>query len=657
MPAPTTAVIGAGISGLTAGKMLNDYGVPYTCFEKSDRVGGNWAFDNPNGHSSAYQSLHIDTSKHQLSFRDFPMPEDYPDFPHHTQIKDYLDAYTDTFGLREHIEFGNGVEHVERLADGGWEITDEAGDVRHFDLLAVANGHHWDPRTAVFPGEFTGETIHSHAYVDPWTPLHLMDKRILVVGLGNSAADITVELSQRAMRNDVTLSTRSSAWIVPKLVGGKAADMNYRTIPQLPLSWQRKVAQWGQRFTYSDPTLYGLPAPNHKFFEAHPTQSGELPLRLKSGDVTPQGNIARLDGQHGPLRGRHECRLRRDHLRDRLQHHVPVLRRELHQRTRQPDPAVQADVQARHRQPGVHGLRPGHTDVVPLRGGAGTTAGGVRRGPLRTAGRGGDGTGDRRRPRALPRSHARPATAHPPAGLLRLRARPAHPGDPGGPRPCQWQGAGMNRAAPATRDRRPPQKGDQRRSALLQSLDHHLQESSLDSINIADISRRAGVTRSAFYFYFENKAAAVAALMEELYDEVFAVARLLTSTAGTPSTRIETMILGLFEALERHKRLFGAMLEARASSEAVRDMWDADRLSFVSPLAEMIQGERDAGRAPAGPDPVALATVLLELNDRALERVVRGSSLSRDDQITAVTAIWLRTIYGTIDGDVVGVDG
>ena len=124
---------------------------------------------------------------------------------------------------------------------------------------------------------------------------------------------------------------------------------------------------------------------------------------------------------------------------------------------------------------------------------------------------------------------------------------------PAGIAPRAQQGAGMSRAGRRTRDRRPPQKGDQRRSALLQSLDHHLQESSLDSINIADISRRAGVTRSAFYFYFENKAAAVAALMEELYDEVFAVSRLLTSSAGTPSTRIETMILGLFEAMERHR--------------------------------------------------------------------------------------------------------
>ena len=123
---PTTAVIGAGISGLTAGKMLGDYGVPYTCFETSDRVGGNWAFGNPNGHSSAYRSLHIDTTKHRLSFKDFPMPEDYPDFPHHTQIKAYLDAYADAFGLLDRIEFENGVVHAEHLPDGGWEITDQA---------------------------------------------------------------------------------------------------------------------------------------------------------------------------------------------------------------------------------------------------------------------------------------------------------------------------------------------------------------------------------------------------------------------------------------------------------------------------------------------------------------------------------------------------
>ncbi|MGV3564343.1 MAG: flavin-containing monooxygenase [Nocardioides sp.] len=292
-----TAIIGAGISGLTADKMLGDYGVDYTCYESSDRIGGNWAFGNPNGHSSAYRSLHIDTSKHRLSFKDFPMPEEYPDFPHHTQIKAYLDSYAEAFGLLQRIRFQNGVEKATPLPGGGWSLQLQDGSTDEVELLVVANGHHWDPRTAEFPGEFTGESIHSHHYIDPETPLHLKGKRILVVGLGNSAADISVELSSRSLENTVYLSTRSSAWIVPKYAYGLPADKYYVTSPHLPLKWQRWMVQKMQFMTGSNPELYGLPKPNHKFFEAHPTQSVELPLRLGSGDITPKGNVARLDGE------------------------------------------------------------------------------------------------------------------------------------------------------------------------------------------------------------------------------------------------------------------------------------------------------------------------------------------------------------------------
>lgn len=292
---PRTAVIGAGISGLTASKMLGDYGVPYTTFEASDRIGGNWAFGNPNGHSSAYRSLHIDTSKYRLSFRDFPIPDEYPDFPHHAQIKDYLDDYAETFDLLEHIEFNNGVVNA-RPDRSGWAITDQRGDTRTFDLLVVGNGHHWDARMPDFPGTFTGESIHSHQYIDPHTPLELTGKRILVVGIGNSAADITVELSSKSLQNTVTLSTRSSAWIVPKYLAGQPGDKFFRTTPYLPLKWQRKAAQWFAPVVGADPTKYGLPPANHKLFEAHPTQSVELPLRLGSGDVIPKPNVIRLDG-------------------------------------------------------------------------------------------------------------------------------------------------------------------------------------------------------------------------------------------------------------------------------------------------------------------------------------------------------------------------
>ncbi|BBX24603.1 putative flavin-containing monooxygenase [Mycolicibacter terrae] len=296
MSAPRTAIIGAGISGLTAGKMLSDYAIDYTCFESSDRIGGNWAFGNPNGHSSAYRSLHIDTSKHQLSFKDFPMPPHYPDFLHHTLVKEYLESYAEAFELKRNIAFNTEVAHAQRLPGGGWDLELAGGQRRRFDLLVVANGHHWDPRFPDFPGEFSGDALHAHHYIDPKTPLEFTGKRILVVGLGNSAADIAVELSSKALDNDLTLSTRSGAWIVPKYLAGKPADKYYRTSPYLPFSWQRKFAQWAQPFIAGQPEEVGLPTPNHKFFEAHPTQSVELPLRLGSGDVVPKPDISRLDG-------------------------------------------------------------------------------------------------------------------------------------------------------------------------------------------------------------------------------------------------------------------------------------------------------------------------------------------------------------------------
>ena len=104
------------------------------------------------------------------------------------------------------------------------------------------------------------------------------------------------------------------------------------------------------------------------------------------------------------------------------------------------------------------------------------------------------------------------------------------------------------------------------------------QESSLESINIADIARRAGVTRSAFYFYFESKAAAVAALMEELYDEIFAVSRELTSREGTPRERASRPW-----SAGCSTRPATARAPVRRDARGPRDqrggaeMWDADR--------------------------------------------------------------------------------
>lgn len=291
-------MIGAGISGLTAGKALSDMGARYTCFEASDDIGGNWYFRNPNGRSSAYRSLHIDISKPSISLRDYPIPDHYPDFPHHTEIREYLNSYAAEFDLRPNICFNTSVEHAERQPDGAWRITLEGGGVEQFDALIVCNGHHWDPLhpDPKFDGTFDGEQIHAHHYIDPTEPLDLRGKRVLVVGIGNSAVDIASELSRKGVAERVCISTRSGAWVIPKYIFGRPADQLTKTNPYIPLAWQRRVARLLPLIVSGRPERFGLPTPNHHFLDAHPTVSSELLLRLGSGDAEAKPNVAELLG-------------------------------------------------------------------------------------------------------------------------------------------------------------------------------------------------------------------------------------------------------------------------------------------------------------------------------------------------------------------------
>jgi cation diffusion facilitator CzcD-associated flavoprotein CzcO len=296
---PNTCVIGAGVSGLTSIKALGDWGIPHACFDASDDIGGNWYFQNPNGRSSAYRSLHIDTSKNAISFQDFPMEERYPDFPHHSEIKEFLGEYADRFGLRDRIRFNTRVEQAQRLQGGGWRVMvagPEGDGEEVFDALLVCNGHHWDPSYPDFPGRFDGETIHSHHYIDPANPLDLTGKRVLVVGIGNSAVDITSELARKGVADRVFISTRSGAWVVPKYVFGRPADQVFKTNPRLPLGLQRRFARMLPRLVSGRMEDFGLPTPNHRFLEAHPTVSSELLLRLGSGDAVAKPNVAELLG-------------------------------------------------------------------------------------------------------------------------------------------------------------------------------------------------------------------------------------------------------------------------------------------------------------------------------------------------------------------------
>jgi dimethylaniline monooxygenase (N-oxide forming) len=302
MVSTRACIIGAGSSGITALQVLRANGIDVDCFEMGSGVGGNWRYDNDNGVSSAYRSLHINTSRAAMEYAAYPMPADYPDYPSHWQIAAYFDDFVDHFGLRDAITFRTEVTKVEPAEGGGYDVTVRSRDAareartRHYDHVLVANGHHWDPRwpEPSFPGSenFPGKQIHAHYYRTP----ELFDgKRVVVLGIGNSATDIAVEASRSA--RETYLAMRRGAWIIPKFLFGMPTDhLTDSPLARGPLPLQKLGMRTMLRIAVGKMTDYGLPQPDHDILEAHPTVSDDLLSRLGHGDITVKPSISRFDG-------------------------------------------------------------------------------------------------------------------------------------------------------------------------------------------------------------------------------------------------------------------------------------------------------------------------------------------------------------------------
>src|SRR5688572_13995632 len=232
MPRMRVAIVGAGPAGLAALRALTAAGLDAVAFERGGRPGGVWTLeDRP---TAAYRSLHLITSRARTEFAEHPMPPGTPDYPSRDAVARWLEEYVDRFGLRDRIRVGSPVDRAQRLAAGGWEVRSN-GDGEHADVLVVASGHNevasWpDPP---YPGSFDGDQLHALDYDDP---AELAGKRVLVVGVGNSALDIATDLSHHAA--ETLLSVRHGSWIIPKRLLGKPADQVIRPWAAVHVPWR-----------------------------------------------------------------------------------------------------------------------------------------------------------------------------------------------------------------------------------------------------------------------------------------------------------------------------------------------------------------------------------------------------------------------------------
>ncbi|WP_330252818.1 NAD(P)/FAD-dependent oxidoreductase [Nocardia sp. NBC_00565] len=271
-------IVGAGPAGLSAARALKRLGIPYDQYERHSDVGGIWDLDNPG--TPMYKSAHFISSRGTSGFFDFPMPDTYADYPSNRDILRYTRGFAAAYGLRDAIRFNCAVQHVEQVGDI-WSVTLPDGTVKQYRAVICATGVTWAPRSPEHPGTFKGEIRHSSTYRDPE---EFRGKRVLVVGLGNSGADIACDAAANA--DTAFVSVRRGYHVIPKHIFGIPSDEFGNRGPDLPVKLERPLMQTLLRMIQGDLTKYGLPKPDHKLFESHPLLNSQLLHYLQHGSST-----------------------------------------------------------------------------------------------------------------------------------------------------------------------------------------------------------------------------------------------------------------------------------------------------------------------------------------------------------------------------------
>ena len=268
-----TIIIGAGPAGLATSHELTRAGVDHRVLERGDQPGYTWA--------NLYDSLVLHTGRHLSALPGLAFPSGTPLFPTRRNFLDYLHRYASTFSLP--IETSCDVVKINRQ-DDRWVVRLRTGATLDARTLVVATGIAANPHVPEIPGRdrFTGRVMHS---IDYRRPAGMKGRRVLVVGAGNSAGEISVELSRAGA--DVTLAVRTGATIVPRDLLG--IPIQYLSVVLHPLP--RTLVQ---RLTMAVGRLRGprvLPPPTRTTCPKVPLIGLALANALRARTIRLQGGL------------------------------------------------------------------------------------------------------------------------------------------------------------------------------------------------------------------------------------------------------------------------------------------------------------------------------------------------------------------------------
>ncbi len=273
------AVVGAGPAGLATSQQLSARGIRHRVLERGDTVGYTWA--------NLYDSLTLHTGKHLSSLPGMPFPRSAPLFVPRREFWEYLRHYARAFELP--VDTGVGVERIAQT-DGRWTVTTSHGTLTA-RAVVVATGIVANPKIPSFPGQerFAGRIVHSIAYKrpDPYA-----GRRVLVVGVGNSGAEISSEIAHAG--GTVTVAVRSGANVVPLTLAGLPIQYLAYWVRKLPRAAQEGVVGLVRLMTELRRGKPVLPRPAHSPLDAIPIIGFHLVDAICEGLIDVRVGVAEL---------------------------------------------------------------------------------------------------------------------------------------------------------------------------------------------------------------------------------------------------------------------------------------------------------------------------------------------------------------------------
>lgn len=238
-------IIGAGPAGLAMAGRLSKVGLPFEIIEQTDKIASKW--------HQHYDRLCLHTAKSLscLPYQDFP--EDYPQYVSRLQLVVYYENYAKQFNINPH--FNTGAKAIYKK-DNYWVVECTNDKIFEVENIIVATGLNRIPRIPTWKNQekFEGEIIHASNYKNP---NNFIGKKVLVVGMGNTGAEIALDLAEKNVA--VGISVRSEIVVVPRDFLGKPVQLTAQKLEKLPFGIGDWIGQFSSKIKFGNLEKYGLP--------------------------------------------------------------------------------------------------------------------------------------------------------------------------------------------------------------------------------------------------------------------------------------------------------------------------------------------------------------------------------------------------------------